>query len=62
MAARLEIIISFDENLNKYQVEWITGESQDITDEEKKIIAQLKNKLLASMENELTGNNQHYLH
>ncbi|AKH63866.1 MULTISPECIES: hypothetical protein [Photorhabdus] len=62
MAARLEIIISFDENLNKYQVEWITGESQDITDEEKKIIAQLKNKLLASMENELTGNNQYYLH
>ncbi|MGV7960113.1 hypothetical protein QPK13_03005 [Photorhabdus tasmaniensis] len=42
MAARLEIIISFDESLNKYQVEWITGESQDITNEEKKIIAQLK--------------------
>ncbi|WP_448512324.1 hypothetical protein [Photorhabdus laumondii] len=62
MAARLEIIISFDKDLNKCQVEWTTGESQDIANEEKKIIAQLKNKLLCSMGNELINREQHYLH
>ncbi|ERT12713.1 hypothetical protein LGZ99_23855 [Photorhabdus temperata] len=62
MAARLEIIISFDEDLNKCQVEWTTGESRDIANEEKQLIAQLKNKLLCSMDNELINREQHYLH
>ncbi|OCQ53609.1 hypothetical protein Ppb6_01235 [Photorhabdus australis subsp. thailandensis] len=62
MAARLEIIISFDEDLNKCHVEWTTGESSDIANEEKQVISQLKNKLLCSMENELISCSRHYLH
>ncbi|MCC8386160.1 hypothetical protein GPY51_22560 [Photorhabdus laumondii subsp. laumondii] len=62
MAARLEIIISFDEDLNKCHVEWTMGESLDIASEEKQVIAQLKNKLLCLMENELISNGRHYLH
>ncbi|MCW7549235.1 hypothetical protein B5C26_02995 [Photorhabdus luminescens] len=62
MAARLEIIISFDEDLNKCHVEWTTGESLDIASEEKQVISQLKNKLLCSIENEFISINQHYIH
>ncbi|WP_391528514.1 hypothetical protein [Photorhabdus akhurstii] len=62
MAARLEIIISFDEDLNKCHVEWTMGESLDIASEEKQVIAQLKNKLLCLMDNELISSSRHYLH
>ncbi|KMW73314.1 hypothetical protein TI10_09515 [Photorhabdus luminescens subsp. luminescens] len=62
MAARLEIIISFDEDLNKCHVEYTTGESLDIVNEEKEVIIQLRNKLLCSMENELARGIRHYLH
>ncbi len=62
MAARLEIIISYNKELNKHYVEYSTDVSQDITNEERKTIAQLRSKLLSCMDNEYISSNQSCIH
>ncbi|OWO78948.1 hypothetical protein B5C26_22690 [Photorhabdus luminescens] len=56
MAVKLEIFISFNEDLNKHHVEYSTAFTSCSTHEERQILTELRTKLLASMDNEYVGN------
>ncbi len=56
MAVKLEILISFNEDLNKHHVEYSTAFTSCSTHEERQILTELRTKLLSEMDNEYVGN------
>ncbi|NHB90337.1 hypothetical protein C5471_22640 [Photorhabdus tasmaniensis] len=56
MAVKLEILISFNEDLNKHHVEYSTAFTSCSTHEERQILTELRTKLLGSMDNEYISN------
>ncbi|AWK42645.1 hypothetical protein PluTT01m_15085 [Photorhabdus laumondii subsp. laumondii] len=56
MAVKLEIFISFNEDLNKHHVEYSTAFTSCSTHEERQILAELRTKLLSEMDNQYVGN------
>ncbi|MEK9497110.1 hypothetical protein V2H77_11715 [Photorhabdus sp. P32] len=56
MAVKLEIFISFNEDLNKHHVEYSTAFTSCSTHEERQILTELRTKLLGEMDNEYAGN------
>ncbi|PQQ22781.1 hypothetical protein C6H66_22100 [Photorhabdus hindustanensis] len=56
MAVKLEIFISFNEDLNKHHVEYSTAFTSCSTHEERQILTELRTKLLAEMDNQYVGN------
>ncbi|RAX09401.1 hypothetical protein CKY10_12005 [Photorhabdus sp. HUG-39] len=56
MAVKLEIFISFNEDLNKHHVEYSTAFTSCSTHEERQILTELRTKLLSEMDNQYVGN------
>ncbi|RKS59506.1 hypothetical protein BDD30_1582 [Photorhabdus asymbiotica] len=56
MAVKLEICISFNEDLNKHHVEYSTAFTSCSTHEERQILTELRTKLLCEMDNEYVSN------